>query len=240
MKLIFKEQPIDYSTYSFPYCVYCIKEDIDSLSQIYSKGFLPYSNDLNETNSIFYLARSVKVNLAMHTTDRREKKVHNNIYRFIDSTKTSTEFIDIQTIRENIDFYTETYLDFAKKNFKGGMAENRIRYILNREYLNGVFRITYESEILADILIICENYDFIHSWFSFYNTNYPKESEIGKWVIYKLIEWSKENEYKQLFLGTCYGKNSIYKLQFSKESQYFDGQGWANTISELKKKIEME
>ena len=47
MKLIFKEfSVIDYNRYYFPYCVYCIKEQEDTYNDIYSKGFLPYTNDL--------------------------------------------------------------------------------------------------------------------------------------------------------------------------------------------------
>ena len=64
MRLIYKEhQGISYQKYEFPYCIYAIKEPTDRYVDLYSKGFLPYTNDFSINDEIYYLARSVRIDL---------------------------------------------------------------------------------------------------------------------------------------------------------------------------------
>ena len=44
MKIFFSESENDYSTYTFSYAAYAVKEAQNELPQIYERGFLPYTS----------------------------------------------------------------------------------------------------------------------------------------------------------------------------------------------------
>ena len=46
MKIILKETSVDYKTYHFGYAINAILENEESIEKAYSKGFLPYTNDV--------------------------------------------------------------------------------------------------------------------------------------------------------------------------------------------------
>ncbi len=54
MKLFASEFGHSYETYSFAYSLYLEREEGDTLSEIYEKGFLPYSGSRGVKN-IFYM-----------------------------------------------------------------------------------------------------------------------------------------------------------------------------------------
>ena len=64
MKIILKETGVDYKTYHFGYAINAILENEESIEKAYSKGFLPYTNDVSSTLEKYYLARSIRINLS--------------------------------------------------------------------------------------------------------------------------------------------------------------------------------
>ena len=79
MKIFFSEYLNDYSTYTFSYAVYCLKESNEETSLIYQQGFLPFTAKLTFAEDIFYLARSVRINLADFSDTSENKRVNNII-----------------------------------------------------------------------------------------------------------------------------------------------------------------
>ena len=63
MKIILKETSVDYKTYHFGYAINAILENEESIEKAYSKGFLPYTNDVSSILEEYYLARSIRINL---------------------------------------------------------------------------------------------------------------------------------------------------------------------------------
>ncbi|MGK0357470.1 MAG: arginine-tRNA-protein transferase, partial [Spirosomataceae bacterium] len=63
MKIFLSENTVDYKSYTFNYAKYCVMESIDELTDVYENGFLPYSGDLRINKEIFYLARSLRVDI---------------------------------------------------------------------------------------------------------------------------------------------------------------------------------
>ena len=63
MKIFFSENNVDYGTYTFNYAIYAQKESMAELTEIYDKGFLPYTGNINIESDLFYLARSLRVDL---------------------------------------------------------------------------------------------------------------------------------------------------------------------------------
>lgn len=236
MKLIFKEfSVIDYNRYYFPYCVYCIKEQEDTYNDIYSKGFLPYTNDFNIEDEIYYLARSVKVDLTGKIWNYKQYNVFNKMSKIFSDADLKIQLLDKQLVIADADF-KKWCLQNAKNHF---LTEERLNYILSRPYLKNILVLKNTDQVLAYQFVVEENNRFFHTWFSFYDLNI-NINDFGKWIILKVIEWCKSNNYVDYYIGTCYSKHAFYKLTLSPATSYFDGSTWNTDISTLKQKLLME
>jgi len=60
MRLFFIEGPTDYPRYRFSYRPMMELEPSDALSEVYARGFLPYSGEPEDERHLFYLARSLR------------------------------------------------------------------------------------------------------------------------------------------------------------------------------------
>ena len=63
MKFLFSESSIDYNNYKFGYSVNLVLNDYDSIESVYSQGFLPYTGNIKNKEEVYYLARSIRVDL---------------------------------------------------------------------------------------------------------------------------------------------------------------------------------
>ena len=63
MKFLFSESSIDYNNYKFGYSVNLVLNDNDSIESVYSQGFLPYTGNIKNKEEVYYLARSIRVDL---------------------------------------------------------------------------------------------------------------------------------------------------------------------------------
>lgn len=233
MQLKFKEHSgIDYSKYEFPYCVYGIKESSDNYTDIYSKGFLPYTNELDINDEIYYLARSIRVDLNTKLWNYKQKNVFNKFSKIYDNELINFKLQNKEELKDNPDF-RKWCINNAKNNF---LSEERLDYILSRPYLQNILTISYDQEVLAYIFIVQEKDSFLHVWYSFYNLEI-ETNDFGKWILLKIIEWSKEQEYSYFYIGTCYSKSAFYKLTLSPFSQYYNGSDWVGDLSPLKKRL---
>ena len=130
---------VDYSTYTFPYCVYAVIEPdrrTADLDEAYSRGFLPWTGNWRSGNNIFphnvfYLARSVRLNCAKFADSSENRR----LARKVDSLDVQLSVADLQENRSNIvdsldvDFCT----NYATLRFKdGGMSADRLHFVLAR------------------------------------------------------------------------------------------------------------
>lgn len=233
MKLHFKEHnSVDYNNYSFPYCVYCIKEEGDKYSDIYSQGFLPYTNNLDIEDEIYYLAKSIRVDLADKIWNSKQKNVFNKFAKIYDENHIK---IELKNKAEYI--YDENFDNWCLKNAKNNfLNRERLKYIQSRLYLKNIMTISYKGELLAHLYVVRQESNFLHVWFNFYDLK-KDMNDFGKWIILQAIQWTKDNNYKYFYIGTCYSRSAFYKLTLSPKVQYFDGMGWNNDISNLKKRL---
>lgn len=233
MKLQFREHiGVDYSKYAFPYCVYCIKEGKDKYHDIYSKGFLPYTNELDIDEEIYYLARSIRIPLMGELWNYKQKNVLNKFSKLYDD-----DFIKIEVQPKEKYLSDKQFQSWCLRNAKNDfLASERLNYIESRPYLKDIMSVSYKDEILAYLFIIHEGSDFLHVWYSFYD--FAKNSnDFGKWILLKVIEWSKNQDYQYFYIGTCYSASAFYKLTLSPRATYFDGSIWNENISELKRRL---
>lgn len=232
MKLLFKENKnIDYAQYEFPYCVYAIKEEGDSYSDIYAQGFLPYSNDLSIADEIYYLARSVRIRLTDKLFTYKQNNVFNNFKPIFATESLRFELVDKELLMDNPEF-RKWCLENAKNQF---LTEERLDYILTRKYLKKILLFYAGEELLAYIFVVTEE-KMLHLWYSFYDLK-KALNNLGKWVILNVIKWCKSEGYNYFYIGTCYSSSAFYKLTLSPDSEYFTGSEWSADITSLKRHL---
>jgi leucyl-tRNA---protein transferase len=230
MKIFFSENKVDYQTYTFDYAVYCLKETQHELAAIYEKGFLPYTGDLRIEGDIFYLARSLRVNL-INFEDTSENR---RVLRLVEPLSIELNVIP----KANFNLNDATFLDFCKNYISErigdeSMSFERLQFILNKETTTHFFEFKNESKTLGYVLACMEG-EMLHYWFAFFDTDYMRSHSLGKWMMWRVIRWAKENGLKNAYLGTAYKTSALYKIRDHKGLEFFDGSRWNNDMKRLK------
>ncbi len=234
MKIFKSESFVDYSTYTFNYADYCIKEKQSEIPEIYNKGFLPYSNNTKLSLETYYLARSLRVDLDRFKDSSENRRVEKKILEINPSFKVIpiSEFDMDQ--KEFVDFC----LDYGKNRFSEGLELDRLKYILSAKSISHIFEFMVEGKIAGYVITIIEN-GTLHYWFSFFDLNYYKFS-LGKHMMFNVIKWASDNNLNYVYLGTCYGEKSLYKVRDFKGLSFFDGNQWTSDMKLLKQKCKMD
>ena len=63
MEYLYTEDNINYKDYKFGYTVNCVLDNSDNIEKAFSMGFLPYTGNINASNEVYYMARSIRINL---------------------------------------------------------------------------------------------------------------------------------------------------------------------------------
>ncbi len=236
MRIFFSEYNTDYTSYTFSYAVYCVKEQQEELPAIYDKGFLPYTGDLSLPEDIFYMARSLRVNLAAFSSTSENRRVDRKI-----------QPLQIQMyLQPKKDFHwqDEVFQQFcaayAEERFSGGsMDHDRLQYVLSRETLTHIFTFQSEAKTYGYVFAVVQG-NMLHYWFSFYDTAFMRSHSLGKWMMWKVIDWAKQQNLSFVYIGTCYKEKSLYKVRDHKGAEFYDGSQWNNDINRLKKLCSMD
>ncbi len=234
MKIFLSESIPDYTSYTFNYAIYCKQEKEEETDEIYRKGFLPYSNSLQLNDPHFYLARSLRVHLA----DFKETSENRRLNKKFIPYEPKIDLLNKKALIKKGEF-KKFCLDYAEARFDGNMSRERFEYILNWPYFNHILQFTTgEGKILGYVFAVLTG-EILHYWFSFYDLNFS-EPGLGKWMMYKSIEWAKEQNLKEVYLGTCYGEKAMYKMRDFKGLEYFDGNNWNPDMKKLKQKCKTD
>jgi len=230
MKIFFSENRVDYSTYTFDYAIYCLKESQNELPAIYEKGFLPYTGDVSIEGDIFYLARSLRVDLNRFDDTSENRRVN----RLAEPLHIQLEVIK----KEDFDLNSVEFTDFCQEYISqrigdDNMSLERWQYILSREIGTHIFRFSSEGKFLGFILGVLEG-KILHYWFAFFDTEYMRTHSLGKWMMWRAIRWAKDNDLTYVYLGTAYKVSALYKIRDHKGLSYFDGSGWNEDVEKLK------
>jgi leucyl-tRNA---protein transferase len=230
MKIFFSENRVDYSTYTFDYAIYCLKQSQAELPEIYEKGFLPYTANLTIEGFIFYLARSLRVELERFDDTSENRRVN----RLVEPLGIALEVIR----KENFDLNSTEFQSLCQEYITqrigdDNMSLERWQYILSRETGTHIFRFSIENKLIGFVFVVMEA-DMLHYWFAFFDTEYMRTHSLGKWIMWRVIKWAKENDLKYVYLGTAYKSSALYKIRDHKGLAFFDGSGWNNDIERLK------
>ncbi|MDW7680902.1 MAG: GNAT family N-acetyltransferase [bacterium] len=222
MKILFSEHQIDYPTYTFPYCVYCLKEAQNEIPAIYEKGFLPYTGNLNINRDLFYLARSVRVNLAQFKDSSENRRVD----RIVQELAIDFELIEKNQFDWQRTGFVEFCSQFAESRFSGGtMNRDRVRYIFQGNVLSHIVEFKSLAKIYGYVFAAIHG-NMLHYWYSFFDVAYLRTHTLGKWMMWRMIKWAKENRLDYVYLGTCYKTGALYKIRDHIGCEFFDGAGW--------------
>jgi len=222
----------NYDTYTFSFSEYAILETDADITDIYSNGYLPYTGNISLKYPVFYLARSLRVDTEKFKDTSENRRVDRKSgISDLTITKIPLHQFDIN----NKDFINFC-LDYANERFSGNaMSGHRFTYILNSGIATDIFefRNGENNNLLGYVLAVLDENTF-HYWFSFYNSDYLDNFPIGKWMMWKMIKWSKENDINHIYLGTAYGKKALYKIRDFKGLEFFNGNIWDNDLKKLK------
>ncbi len=234
MKIFYSESFVDYSSYTFNYAKYCIKESQSEIPGIYNKGFLPYSNNVHLQHETYYFARSLRVNIKNFKESSENRRVNKKIAELNPSFKlTPIANFDISN-KEFLSFC----LDYGKKRFSEGLNAERLNYIVQSESVSHIFEFEIQNKNVGYVIAIIEK-GTLHYWFSFFDMAYQSFS-LGKFMMFSVIKWASENNYDFVYLGTCYGEKSLYKVRDFKGLDFFDGNQWNSDMKFLKIKCKMD
>ena len=226
MKTYTKEFGHDYSTYSFGYSVYGILEEGDKLSNIYRKGFLPYSGKSLEKT--FYMARSVRIDLTKFTPSSENRRILRK--PTVSLERIVTNVLDFDTNDKKFLNFCLQY--FEKRHGKGIMNRDRLKYILNFSEKLQVVTYTEDDTVLGYVFEVLDK-DMSHFWFSFYDLKLVNTS-LGMWLLLDLALHAQKENKKYFYIGTAYGDKGLYKTNF-KDLEFWDGNRWVSDVLILKK-----
>lgn len=222
MKIFYSEHQIDYATYTFSYAIYCVKEHADEIPNIYAQGFLPYTGDLTLTEDHFYLARSLRVDLSRFATLSENRRVD----RKIEPLAIEMSVISRSDFDTNDASFVRFCQSYAEERFAGGsMSAERLAYVLDRELVTHVFRFAASEQTYGYVLAVVAD-GMLHYWFSFYDTEYMQSHSLGKWMMWRVIDWAQQQGLDYVYIGTCYREKSLYKVRDHKGAEFFDGRRW--------------
>src|SRR3989344_1002978 len=223
MRFIYSEGSNNYLNYLFPYQVLLLKEESDLINNIYEKGFLP----VRSIKNLFYLARSCRVNLEkfrLSSENRRILRKNQNVKleiiplaKFDVNKRENREIIDIFTKRK---FLSKQFTHYGIR-----------RIFLDNGNYNFVIGFVKDNKKIG-LVAICLDESIIHYAHPFY-----RENRLGMLMMTRIVDWAKNNQKKYVYLGTCYGKNSLYKVQFE-GFEFFDGISWSGDLEKLKYLVE--
>jgi len=230
MKIFFSESQNDYSTYTFSYAVYAVKEQAEELPAIYDKGFLPYTSNPQIEPEIYYLCRSLRVDLERFKDTSENRRVNRKVEEL---------HVEMDVLaKADFDWEKDAFFDFcvsyaADRFSNNAMDAHRFRYIMKRESASHIFRFKTDDKLLGYVLAVVRG-NMLHYWYALFDTDYMESHSIGKWMMWRVIHWAKEQGLAHVYLGTCYGRHSLYKVRDHKGLAFFDGKGWNENAKQLK------
>ena len=230
MQIFFSEFNSNYSTYTFGYAVYAVAEQDEEVEEIYERGFLPYSADINLKEEIFYLCRSLRVRL----TDFSDSSENKRVNRKMEGMEPELECIALGDFNIEDEIFQDFCLGYAKERFVGGsMSKERWDYILRRKNGTHILRFSRKGEVLGYVLVGLHG-SAVHYWFSFFDLEISRDLPLGKWLMWRTIKWAKEEGREFVYLGTCYKETGLYKVRDHKGVEYFNGSRWSTDTVRLK------
>ncbi|NDV61329.1 hypothetical protein G0Q06_02560 [Puniceicoccales bacterium CK1056] len=224
------EGPVLYNRYQFGYCEWLESTTGQNLKEAYEGGFLPYSADLSDPRHLFYMARSLRVDLGEFKVEKNRRYDHR-------------EWQACHLVRKHVpkDQFLAQYGDHAvqkaglwmEQRFgKPYLSENRLEYILRKPFLRDILTWEDGTGLRAFALIVLEDWG-AHYWYIFYANDAGKNDPPGQGYLVDFLNWASGKQLPCAYLGTAYGQKSLYKSRGIQGIEFWDGNEWSSDKGKL-------
>ena len=222
MKLFFSEQNSDYEHYQFPYVIWAAPEEGETPSDIFNAGFLPSSRNLDR----FYLCRQVRVNLTKFQPSSENRRILRKGASIAVKLVPRDQYEYTPERRQ----FLKTYADI--KFGKDVMPFERLDALFAAPIISHLLVFTDAEKEVGVATLYLEGKALAFYYYAFYDLNYCARN-LGMFMMTSTVGLFAERGFKQLYLGTCYSEEALYKTQFA-GAEFFNGFRWSNNLDELK------
>ncbi len=199
------------------YCNYGLLEIGDTISDMYAKGYLPYSGS-PDSKGMFYMTRSGRLHLADYELDsecRRITKKFDGKY-----TREVTPFSGFRITDEFIIFWLEYYL---RAHGAGILTRERLMHWLNFGIITHISAYKDTNGKIGGYALEVSDNTMTHDWQQSYAEELDKQS-FGVWLLIDIAREAKKAGKQYYYPGTVYAENS-YKTNFP-SLEYWNGTEW--------------
>jgi len=230
MKLVFSESKPDYGHYIFPYAIWAFPEPGESPADLFSRGFLPSSRELDR----FYLCRQVRIDLRKYAPSSENRRILRKGDGLEVKLLSRDEFDYTPARRE----FFKTYADI--KFGKDTMPYERLDSLFQGKLTSHVLVVTDSSSgvEVGTATLYLEPSILAYYYYAFYDLNYYSRN-LGMFMMTSAANLFAERQFEFLYLGSCYSQNALYKTQFG-GAEFFNGVRWSADLEELKYLIRRE
>jgi arginyl-tRNA--protein-N-Asp/Glu arginylyltransferase len=224
MILLFSEYKSDYTHYIFPYAIWAMPEQGEAPSDLFARGFLPSSKNLDR----YYLCRQIRVRLdrfQLSSENRRVIRKGEGIsYRLV--ARADFEFTDQWKI------FCKSYAD--QKFGIDVMSDERLSLLFQAPIISHllVFTDSQTGQDIGLITLYLESPTLAYYYYAFYDLGYFKRN-LGMYMMTSTVAEMAARKIAFVYLGTCYHRNALYKTQFQ-GAEFFNGFRWSENMEELK------
>ncbi|MFZ2886597.1 MAG: GNAT family N-acetyltransferase [Minisyncoccia bacterium] len=218
MRFFSSELAHEYSkTLTFGYCNYGVLEPGDAISDMYERGYLPYSGS-PDSKGMFYMARSGRIHLPKFELDSECRRVGKKFDGKM--TREMTPLSDFKITEDFIHFWL-TY--FERAHGPAIVSRDRLMHWLNFGIVTHVG--TYKNEADKIVAHTLEVWDgtMAHDWYQSYAAELDRQS-FGVWILLDVARTAKERGATYYYPGTVYSENS-YKTNLP-ALEFWNGGMW--------------
>lgn len=224
MKLLFSEAKPDYGNYIFPYAIWAFPESGETPVDLFNAGFLPSSRQLDR----FYLCRHLRVQLGKFELSSENRRILRKGESIAAKLIPRAEFDYTPARREFCKRYTDA------KFGADGMSYERLDSLFNSPVTTHVLLFT-ETATGAEVglaTLYVEGDRMAFYYYAFYDLAHASRS-LGMFMMTSAVQLFAARGCGQLYLGSCYAENALYKTQFT-GAEFFNGCRWSDNLEELK------
>lgn len=224
MKLLFSEHHSNYAGYSFPYAVWAVPEPGDTPADLFNAGFLPSAPQMDR----FYLCRQIRINLERFELSSENRRILRK-----------GQGLNVNLVPREQFEYTPARRQFFKSYADATFGPE----VMSLERLDSLFANPVISHLLVftdDLTgteagvaaLYLQGTSLAYYYYAFYDRQHAVRS-LGMFMMTATVELFAGRGCRQLYLGTCYTKNALYKTQFT-GVEFFTGFRWSPRLDELK------
>lgn len=220
MRFFSSELVHTYPTYTFGYCNYGQLEPGDKLSDMYERGYLPYSGS-PESKGMFYMARSGRLYLPefeLNSECRRVAKKFDG--RF---SRHAVPLREFKITDEFVIFWLEY---FQRAHGVTVLSRERLLHWLTFGIISRVGAYRDGSGKVVAYTLECSDETMTHDWYQSYAAELHKQS-FGMWLLIDIAREAKKRGALYYYPGTVYGSSTDYKTNLP-SLEFWNGEKWAS------------